>query len=613
MAVCVLTASAVVQLGAPPAKPVAAFIYSPSSPVTGSPVSFDASASSCYVAPCLYRWTDNADGSVLGNGVKMSFTFQQAGTKYVRLTLTDARSRTASVQKNVVVTQAVSAPVASFTYSPSNPLAGSAVSFDGSASKCDATPCTYRWTDDADASLLGTGVTMSFVFQQAGAKYVRLTVTDSQGRNGSMQQNVTVVTTSDPPVSGAYYVSTSGNDSNPGTSAFPWRTIQKAASTLTAGQTVIVSAGTYNERINAARSGGPAGLITFQANGTVIVQGFIIQSSYVKVTGFEIANAPGTGWSDRMNGAGIFLSGSYNTVSGNYIHHTPAAGIYFASAAGNNNISGNRIEYGVECGIYINGANNLIEANDISHTRSIGGSDADGVRFFGSGNIVRKNKVHDIILSDSPGQSPHIDAFQTWGPASNYVFEQNFIDKQPAQQQGFTIEGIYQPVGDITIRNNVFVTRGTGYQPNVNVGDMGPVTNVTIANNTMVAMNGAAEYAIWVFRNLNGAVIKNNAIYDHGNSSSPYIRVDSGATNLDIGFNSISKSNGLAPAGFAYPGDLWMVSPLFAGMSALDFHLQPASPLLNRGINLPQVTSDYDGVSRPQQLMTDIGAFEYKP
>lgn len=44
-----------------------------------------------------------------------------------------------------------------------------------------------------------------------------------------------------------YYVAKNGNDSNPGTESQPWRTIQKAAETLVAGDTVYIKAGTYNE------------------------------------------------------------------------------------------------------------------------------------------------------------------------------------------------------------------------------------------------------------------------------------------------------------------------------------------------------------------------------
>lgn len=43
-----------------------------------------------------------------------------------------------------------------------------------------------------------------------------------------------------------YYISPSGNDSNPGSFEQPWATIQKAAETLTAGETVYIRGGTYS-------------------------------------------------------------------------------------------------------------------------------------------------------------------------------------------------------------------------------------------------------------------------------------------------------------------------------------------------------------------------------
>jgi len=44
-----------------------------------------------------------------------------------------------------------------------------------------------------------------------------------------------------------YYVSQSGNNSNPGTESQPWRTIQNAADTMVAGDTVYIRAGTYTD------------------------------------------------------------------------------------------------------------------------------------------------------------------------------------------------------------------------------------------------------------------------------------------------------------------------------------------------------------------------------
>jgi PKD domain len=174
----------------PQSTPTAAFVYAPSHPVTGQPVAFDGTASSCPASPCSYSWTDDGDHSPLGSGSTMAFTFHDVGTKQVRLTVTDALGQTVSVEHDV----ALSGPAtsASFAYSPSNPITGQAVAFDGSASSCALTPCAYRWSDDADGSLLGTGQTMSFIFADTGTKYVRLTVVDALGVSASAEHDVVV-------------------------------------------------------------------------------------------------------------------------------------------------------------------------------------------------------------------------------------------------------------------------------------------------------------------------------------------------------------------------------------------------------------------------------------
>src|SRR3954464_145785 len=61
------------------------------------------------------------------------------------------------------------------------------------------------------------------------------------------------------------YVSTSGLDSNPGTLAQPWRTIQMAANTVVAGDTVQIRAGVYAERVTISNRNGMSALpIVFQ-------------------------------------------------------------------------------------------------------------------------------------------------------------------------------------------------------------------------------------------------------------------------------------------------------------------------------------------------------------
>src|SRR5262249_12750138 len=53
------------------------------------------------------------------------------------------------------------------------------------------------------------------------------------------------------------------------------------------------------------------------------------------------------------------------------------------------------------------------------------------------------------------------------------------------------------------------------------------------------------------------------------------------------------------------------VDPLFVNAAAHDFHLQPGSPAMERGVSLAAVTADFDGTPRPQGAAYDMGAYEY--
>jgi hypothetical protein len=67
-----------------------------------------------------------------------------------------------------------------------------------------------------------------------------------------------------------YYVSPSGNDSNPGTQAQPWKTISKVnSSSFSADDSVLFArGGTWRERLNISSSGTSGHPITFGAYGT---------------------------------------------------------------------------------------------------------------------------------------------------------------------------------------------------------------------------------------------------------------------------------------------------------------------------------------------------------
>lgn len=69
-------------------------------------------------------------------------------------------------------------------------------------------------------------------------------------------------------------MSPSGSDTNPGTLTKPWRTLQKAANSLVAGETVKILPGTYSEKFAPRNSGEAGAYITYTADpGTVVLDG----------------------------------------------------------------------------------------------------------------------------------------------------------------------------------------------------------------------------------------------------------------------------------------------------------------------------------------------------
>ena len=98
-----------------------------------------------------------------------------------------------------------------------------------------------------------------------------------------------------------YYVSTSGNDSNDGKSAAkPFKTINKGISKLSAGDKLIIKAGTYKEnKLSINKSGSKNKPIPIQADGKVIIDGknksntlltFTGNAKYVTISGIKFQN-----------------------------------------------------------------------------------------------------------------------------------------------------------------------------------------------------------------------------------------------------------------------------------------------------------------------------------
>jgi len=446
-----------------------------------------------------------------------------------------------------------------------------------------------------------------------------------------------------------YYVATTGNDANPGTQAQPWKTVQNAAKSVAAGDTVIIASGAYKENVTISTSGTTSAPITFQGQNTpTVVQStptttaclgsgnscilgtVMIVASQVSFKNMEVGGSP------VKPGivAGITVKGSNNEVSSNFIHNSWKEGISVNAGTSSNRILNNKIMYAVVSGIYFDGQNHLIQGNTITHsvTRPAdrvalpGSTDPDGIRFFGSGSIVRGNVIKDIYLDESPeADAPHQDCFQTWGSANDITFDRNYCELENPTSYSSPMEKFFMvergssstsTVSGLKIVNNIFVSKATTllWTP-IQLGNEAcstsyPLQSITIENNTFVHPGDvAADFGI-LLRCTNSATIRNNVFYNFGNDSYSYIYQDRGNNSIAISNNSVYNSKGTPPKGGAYPGDtaLWMKNPQFN--SGSDFHLQNISPLIDTGY-ADGISVDFDGNPRPQGNGIDVGSFEF--
>lgn len=197
-------------------------------------------------------------------------------------------------------------------------------------------------------------------------------------------------------------------------------TIQAAVDRAGPGDMVCVLAGDHDaERVTVARSGTATAPIRIQAVGPVTTAGFVIVADHVALEGFTVEHR-GRHLADGR-GIGIYLAGHGLRVAGNTVLESGSDGIgceVHPPGCVDVLIAGNTVRGADGSGILVSGQRIIVERNDVSGSRRERSSDADGIRFFGIGILIRDNHVHDI--SDRgypPGQEPHTDCFQTFDNA----------------------------------------------------------------------------------------------------------------------------------------------------------------------------------------------------
>jgi hypothetical protein len=361
-----------------------------------------------------------------------------------------------------------------------------------------------------------------------------------------------------------FYVSTSGNDSNNGSYAAPWLTIQHAADTVTAGATVYVEGGTYNEAVKFPNSGTTSERITFAsyAGQTVTIDGTglkcctsnppssgneteglinIVNGSYITINGFQIQNF--TTSSAVPTPAGIWITGSgaglqiLNNVVHNITTSAQKTGNAFGIAVYGTStkpitqltISGNEV-YDLKTGssetVNVDGnvthftiSNNLIHDNDNIGIDAIGfegvaPSGYDRARY----GEISGNTIYNISSYGNPAYGDQYAADGLYCDGCEYVvFERNTVYSCDLNMEAASEHNGHDS-SYVTIRNNIFYDANTvGISIGGYAGKVGGSDHVVIVNNTLYnnnVKNQGGEFQIQYHTgSQSGNIFENNIVY----------------------------------------------------------------------------------------------------
>src|SRR5437764_297083 len=171
-------------------------------------------------------------------------------------------TKSASVQVTITPTAAVSV-----TISPTSATvaAGGTQQFSATVQNTSNTAVTWQVNGVAGGNATVGTISSAGLYTAPAAVQSTTTVTVTAVSQADATKSASAQVTISPITGMAFYVSTTGSDSNPGTLSSPWRTIQHAANSVQAGDTVYVRGGVYNESVNISVSGSAtAGPIAFQ-------------------------------------------------------------------------------------------------------------------------------------------------------------------------------------------------------------------------------------------------------------------------------------------------------------------------------------------------------------
>lgn len=407
-----------------------------------------------------------------------------------------------------------------------------------------------------------------------------------------------------------YYVSPTGNDTNPGTASAPFRTFAKANSVLTAGSTLNIYTGVYNQQLKITKSGNSSAWITVKPlGGNVIIDmqkakthGLDVRASYINVTGLVVKNS---------NDVCVNLAGTNITVGGLTVYTCTSHGIQ-ANDSLNIKILNSHVLHtvlsnaarvlssGWGSAVKVRQSYNVLIQGNIIHDNY-----GEGIGSRGGYVTIRNNKVYNNY------------SVNIYTNSENALIERNFVYCTPNsgfERSGLPAVGIglaeeyYLGWGarlkNARVLNNIvaFCRNGVRYMgadPGV-IG--GGLKNAIIAYNTLYGSTNAALSIVYESAQA-GSLVANNIIWQAQNNLT--------AIDNPVGIkfqNNLWKA--APPVAYRSPGDRYG-DPKFAtqpGYTAASFQPSSTSPAAKTALH---IGIGLDFYARMRGPMFDMGAIQF--
>lgn len=355
-----------------------------------------------------------------------------------------------------------------------------------------------------------------------------------------------------------YHVRTDGDDSNDGlSSGTAWKTIQKAANMVVAGDTVYVGDGTYDETISLVADGTVANPIQFFAEtaGNVVVQS---SSTHT----FDLNDA------NHIRLDGLTIRGGTSVA----VYIRGGAGIVFANCDMSNSV-------------YVFDTENC----DFSVFRCQVHDSTDDAFEIGSGTT--------ILVQDSQIYAAGYDGFHTNTSSGSTITIQRCRIYDNGRH-GIRTDGCSVSLSNCLLTGNGNGSYGYGEGIHVQSNSSTLIEHCSIINNNRYGVKS---------QNSGSTVLKNSIIAFNGSYG---LRAQDGGTfSADTDYNLV-YGNGAVNYFAVTPGANDIVAdPQFVGGG--DYHLQDGSPAIDSGTGAMAI--DLDRKPRPSGAEVDRGCYEDGP